>query len=159
MDRAVALTLLTMTLVLVAASAVAWTVESPLERYETVVPAPGEAPTLYVPFDDPVLDDASTLLHAAVVESLRKAPLLVAFVVLIVGLVAWSRGKVLRPVFARVYATLAPLLAASAVGAALFTPPDVLSTLILIALQWTVYTPIALVLLAVFSRIAAQRNA
>lgn len=71
---------------------------------------------------------------------------------------ALVRGAAARSPFARVYATLAPLLGAGAVGAALFTPPDVLSTLLLIVFQWALYTPIALAMLSVFSKLRSSRS-
>ena len=154
MDRSAALTHLGMVLLFILIAGAAWLAESPLARYRTLVMAPGEAPVMQIPLDDPVFDDPSALLTASLVEGLRRAPLLMAVVSLLTHLFLWHRSdpRARRPFRERAAFTLGPMGLAAAIGAVVFTPPDMLSSLLMILVQGVLAFPAALLLLIVISR-------
>ena len=155
MDRSAAWALIAVSIVMAAVGGVGWLLESPVDSWDRLLTPDGEIG--FLPRDI----DQATLVHASVVEALRRAPLLCAAAILAFGIATWlvTTPDVACPVPARIYVTLAPGLVASVVSAAVFTPPDILTTLMLSAVMWAVYVPSALGLLALSSRRHARLRA
>ena len=146
MDRSAAWALFCIALPLLCVAAYAWTLDAPMDWYRTVILEPGGEPVFGLGVEKVDLD---TILKESAVQGLRRAPVLVAAFAIAVALFVVLRTdpNSRRPTLEQLYVTLAPLAIASTVGAAVFTPPDLLTMLLLLAVQWVMILPAATVIL------------
>lgn len=155
MTRTAAGALFATSLVLAALAALAWAVESPMDSWPRYVTPDGDVRVTPPSFDEAVLTH-----ELVIVESARRAPLPLAVVIFVCGVAYWivaARRRDARPQ-RDLYATLAPGLMAAPISAVLYTPPDVISTLMMTGVLWAVFVPTALLARLAIGRFAARRE-
>ena len=154
MDRVAAGSLIVTSLVMAVLGGAAWGVASPMDSWPRYVTPDGEVHVMA-----PSFDEAAVLTNELVIiESARRAPLLLAVVLFVSGVASWIVARKRRPERRNLYATLAPGLMSSPIAAALYTPPDIVSTLMMTGVLWAAFVPTALLARLAIGRIAARRG-
>lgn len=146
MDRTVAVALFAIGTLLLGLCALAWAMPTPADPYRTLMLPDG---TRWLGPDTPT--DMGFLVREGLHQAARWHLLLVGVCAWAVGLAALVRGGPSTPAL-RLVVVMAPLLAASSCGSVLFTPPDLLTTLLMFGLSVGGLVPIGVVVLAVVSR-------